>query len=288
MAEWFFDAPGNTRDFSDPKVWHSVMAREASGIVRDLVAAIVGKQDPSTVISTEIAAHAPTLGYIDPTTALPEQAGHTTPISSWNAFPRAVKRRGLWSEFPSVEGDSDGSQRAAEHIGDEDHRPGQFVDRNDAVLHLPVRDRQDAYLEWTGRRDSEGKLSKAIFVAEGYDYFISLFEHNEGRVLELYRDFTEDRTIRVDDLRAINGIYRRRTDGSRITVAEPGAFNPRNRYNINPGIVHLSHRANSLSADVNLAGVSAIMRLKGDGMTLVSKSCCAAARAATPTATATR
>lgn len=51
-------------------------------------------------------------------------------------------------------------------------------------------------------------------------------------------------------------------------MVEPGGFNPRNRYNISPGIVHLSHRANSLGAEVNLAGVSGIIRKKGDGTRL--------------------
>jgi hypothetical protein len=106
-------------------------------------------------------------------------------------------------------------------------------------------------------------------VAEGYDYFAKLFEHDEGRVLELYRELIGDKTICIDDLRAWHGIYRRLSDGSRITVVKPGGFNHRNRFNINPGIVHLSHRANSLSAEVNLAGVSAILRLKADGTTIV-------------------
>jgi hypothetical protein len=51
-------------------------------------------------------------------------------------------------------------------------------------------------------------------------------------------------------------------------VASPGGFNPRNRFNINPGIVHLSHRANSLGAEINLAGVSAIARKDATGKTL--------------------
>jgi hypothetical protein len=49
---------------------------------------------------------------------------------------------------------------------------------------------------------------------------------------------------------------------------EPGGFNPRNRFNINPGIVHLSQRANSLGAEVNLAGVSGIARKDVHGSTL--------------------
>ena len=58
------------------------------------------------------------------------------------------------------------------------------------ILHLPVRDRQDEYLEWVALRNSDGKIVKIIFVAEGYDYFSELFSSDEGRALEIYKDFT--------------------------------------------------------------------------------------------------
>ncbi|MFC3695575.1 hypothetical protein ACFOWB_25420 [Chenggangzhangella methanolivorans] len=122
-------------------------------------------------------------------------------------------------------------------------------------------------------------MTKIAFVAEGYDYFQELFRSDEVRVVEIYREFTETPSISADDLRARDGVYRRYTgnqfapwspaaSGETETVAEPGGLNPRNRFNINPGIVHLSHRANSLGAEVNLAGVSGIARKKVDGTTL--------------------
>ncbi len=267
MAEWIFDAPGGVTDFRNPGNWHNAMAEEARGIVLELVAAIVGKS-PDELTEAEIAEHAPKIGYIDPVNTPPSSPGKTVNIAPWGAFPRAVLRRRPWTEFKPTPGDNDGTRRAAEHLGDEDHRPGVFVDRHDAVLHLPIRDRQDEYLEWVGRRNADGKLAKAIFVAEGYDYYSTLFKHDESRAVELYRDFTGVSTINADDLRAHHGVYRRLANGARLTVVEPGDFNPRNRFNINPGIVHLSHRANSLGAEVNLAGVSGILRLKADGTTL--------------------
>jgi hypothetical protein len=65
-------------------------------------------------------------------------------------------------------------------------------------------------------------------------------------------------------------VYRRLPDGRRVTVVEPGGFNHRNLYNTSPSIIHLSHRANSLGAEVNLAGVSGVARLKADGSRLTS------------------
>jgi hypothetical protein len=268
MGDWFFDAPGDVKDFHDPKNWHAAMEREARGIIRELVAAVLNTT-PDNVTDEQIRIHGPTLSYVDPVSTPQVLAGETLSVAPWGAFPRAVRRRSPWNEFPSVEGDPEGVHRAAEHLGEEDHRSGVFVDEDDNALHLPVRDRQDEYLEWVAERNSDGKLAKVTFVAEGYDYYSTLFEYDEGQVLELYREFTGDRTIHVDDLRARKGVYRRLANGSRLQVVEPGAFNPRNRHNINPGIVHLSHRANSLGAEVNLAGVSAILRLKANGKTRV-------------------
>jgi hypothetical protein len=267
MAIWFFDAPGYVKDFPDPTDWHDAMAAEARGIVRELVASVLRK-DPDRVTNEDIIREAPTLGYVDPVST-PEPGGDTLAIAPWGAFPRAVRRSGPWTEFPPVEGDADGIHRAAEQLGDEDHRRGEFVDSKDDIIRLPVRHRQDEYMEWAARRDANGKLVKVIFVAEGYDYFSKLFEKDEKTVRDLYREFTGKSGIEADDLRAVNGVYRRFTDGSRQEVVAPGAFNPRNQLNIDPGIVHLSHRANSLSAEVNLAGVSAILRLKADGTTIL-------------------
>jgi hypothetical protein len=237
------------------------MLKEARDIITILVGASLGK-NPDDVTPEDIIKEREKLAYVDPTETQPPADAETIPIQGWNGFPRAVVRRAPWKEYPPIDGDDEGNYRAVEHLGDEDHRPGVFVDRNDKVLHLPVRDRQDEYLEWAAKRNGDGKIVRLTFVAEGYDYFSKLFESDEGRTLDLYKEFTGISALKVDDLRAKDGIYRRLKSGAAITVAEPGEFNPRNRYNIDPGIVHLAHRANSLGAEVNLAGVSGIARKK--------------------------
>jgi len=270
MPDWIFGAPSSVTDFRNPMNWHAAMLKETEGIIKILVGFALNK-DPDTVTSDEIAAIRDSLAYVDPTeTALPESA-ESIPVQAWGGFPRAVQRRAPWKEFPPTATDADGNYRAVEHLGDEDHRSGVFIDRHDRVLHLPVRDRQDEYLEWAARRDRDGKIVKLSFVAEGYDYYSALFDADEQRVLDLYKEFTGLSSLKVDDLRAPGGVYRRYSDGRLETVAEPGGFNPRNRFNINPGIVHLSHRANSLGAEVNLAGVSAIARKNAKGVTLDGK-----------------
>jgi hypothetical protein len=264
MSGWIFDAPAGLRDFHDPGDWHTAMQEQARAIITILVGSALSK-NPNDVTDGDIASQRENLAYVDPTESPPPAAAETVPIQAWNGFPRSVTRRSPWLEYPPIEGDLDGNYRAVEHLGDEDHRPGVFVDRNDAVLNLPVRDRQDEYLEWAAVRNSDGKIIKLTFVAEGYDYFSELFRHDEQRVVEIYRDFTGVASLKADDLRTRDGIYRRPKSGGKETIAEPGTFNPRNSLNVNPGIVHLSHRANSLGAEVNLAGVSGIARKKASG-----------------------
>ncbi|MDP9423738.1 MAG: hypothetical protein M3Q19_13070 [Pseudomonadota bacterium] len=264
MTNWTFDAPAGLQDFPDPAIWHDLMAAEADGIIRGLVYSIIGK-NPS---EEEIAQYRDEVGYADPTQTELPAAAETVAVQAWNAFPRAVKRQAPWNEFDPDPIDSDGSYRAVEHLGDEDHRPGIFVDSKQGILSLPVRDRQDEYLEWAVQRNPDGRITKVTFVAEGYDYFSALFDADEQKCVELYRELTGVGTITADDIRARYGVYRQYDEGGGEQVARPGGLNPRNQFNINPGIVHLSHRANSLGAEVNLAGVSALARKKGDGSTL--------------------
>lgn len=136
---------------------------------------------------------------MNPGASPPPADAETVGIAPWGAFPRAVERRVPWS-FPHDSDDVTGNYRAVEHRGEEDHLPGKFCDFDGNVLNLPVRDRQDEYLEWVVRRNSEGKLTKAIFVAEGYDYYAALFAHDEQRVVEMYQEFTGVSQLSADDL----------------------------------------------------------------------------------------
>lgn len=268
MPQWFYNAPAGMNDFTDPQLWHEEMAREARDIVTILVASAMGK-DPSQVTPQDILTVSPTLTYSNPIANEPPPSAETVGISPWGAFPRAVERKAPWS-LPHDPDDVTGNYRAVEHRGEEDHRAGTFRDFEGNTLSLRVRDRQDEYLEWVVRRNSDGKIRQAIFVAEGYDYYSALFDHDEQRVVEMYREFTSVSSITADGLRAAKGIKRYFLNGNYQVVAEPGKFNPRNAYNIDPGIVHLSHRANSLGAEVNLAGVSGIARKTVGGSTIAT------------------
>lgn len=262
MTGWIFHPPGDLADFHDVQDWHNLMVTLTLGIVTDLVAEALDKK-PEDVSSDDIERLRPRLAYVDPVVSPPPPNATTTPISAWGAFPQRVERLTPWASLAPLPDDPDGRWRAADHHGLEDYQdPPTFIDQHGQPLEstlLETRDRQDEYLEWTVRRDADGKMIRAIFVAEGYDYFAALFDSQPETVVDLYRELAEDNSITIDDLRAPGGVFVKTNTGQE-TVAKVGGFNPRNRSNIEPGIVHLSHRANSLSAEVNLAGVSALIR----------------------------
>lgn len=262
---WTFSSPAGLTDFKDPSLWDSKMRQEADDIIAILVASVLDK-DPNDVTTADIAAWQSKLAYVHPGVETPPATATTVAVQPWGGFPRLVDRRAPWSKsYPPVNGDADGTLRAVEDVGEEDYGKGQFVDSSGHVLNLPVRHRQDEYLEWASVRNANGDLTKITFVAEGYDYFSTLFKADEQAVVEIYREFTGIKTLKADDLRASKGVYRKTQKGQNSEVVKPGEFNPRNQFNINPGIVHLSHRANSLGAEVNLAGVSGMARKRADG-----------------------
>lgn len=261
---WNFDTPGFTTDFSDPQQWHDRMERVSEAIITSLVAQLLQK-DPDDVTDEEVERLQGDLGYVNPVQEAPPTEAKPVNIQAWGGFPQAVERRD-WSEIASTFDpvDPTGQLRAVEQLGHEDYGKGVFVDFDSMQLDLPVRHRQDEYLEW-----EVGKGGRSVtFVTEGYDYFAELFRNDESAVVDLYREFTQNDSITADDLRAKRGIAFRHGPGDFDFVAGVGEFNPRNRFNIHEGIVHLSHRANSLAAEVFLAGESALARTKFDGSIL--------------------
>ncbi|WGW02411.1 hypothetical protein [Tropicibacter oceani] len=255
---WTFNSPGYVTDFTDPGKWHEEMAQTAGGIVFQLAAEVLGR-NPQT--QAELEALRPQLGYVDPTEEAVPEGAETVATAQWFGFPQSVERRD-WSDITQAQlvDDPQGFYRAVEDLGQEDIGNARIYDRLGHLYELPVRHRQDEYLEW---RVSEGQR-EITFVSEGYDYFSALFDADEDAVVTLYREFLKTDAITADDLRAPQGLFFRSTRGEH-TIARPGGFNPRNRFNIFGGICHLSHRANSLGAEVNLAGVSALARVASDG-----------------------
>lgn len=107
------------------------------------------------------------------------------------------------------------------------------------------RDRQDEYCEWSVTRDpATQKIVRVTFTSEGPEYWEFLAAVNPVRVLELYREHV-DPAVQHADLFGPDGTYRRR-----------------NRWNdsTDQGAMHLIQRANTLGAEIELAGAATIVR----------------------------
>lgn len=114
-----------------------------------------------------------------------------------------------------------------------------------------TRDVQDEYCEWSVSRDDAGKVVRATFTCEGPEYWHYLAAVAPGRVLSLYQHHV-DATISEDD------------------IFPGGVYAPRNAFNNSTslGAMHLIQGANTLQAEIELAGGASLVRARADGSLL--------------------
>ncbi|MBW0931382.1 hypothetical protein [Priestia megaterium] len=120
------------------------------------------------------------------------------------------------------------------------------------------RRQQDEYLEWYTECNKEGEIIRVTFTCEGPEYWQALAEGypffypedrerksqgNRDLVLKLYQEYISPK-VTMEDL-FINGRY----------------F-PYNKWNTTHGAMHLTHRANTLAAEIILGGEATIIRKK--------------------------
>jgi len=203
-----------------------------------------------------------------------DDAAHA--LIPWNGFPRKFALR-----WPT---DVERRWRTAETVvdADMDGRSAAFFRRQGGGFvnaRLPFRD-QDEYCEWHTFRDpASGAIERIVFTSENPEYWQHLAETDEDRLLQLYRQLVSSNVAR-DDLFFNEDVFRPEVrNGQTLAVNQNGRYNPLNRWNTHAGIVHLTHPANSLGAEVALAADATILR-RGAGGDLVTDDgnliCCAA------------
>jgi len=161
--------------------------------------------------------------------------------------------------------------------------------------------KQDEYLEWHADHDPKtGKVTRISFTCEAPEYwsalaqgvpspYYTLDENNVNSfkpsatakgdidaVLRLYRTFLDNPKVQKADLLFPADVYVDSDKKQKLFSA--GDYNPWNRWNTAGGAVHLTHRANTLGAEINLAARATIRRKPGateltDNTSLI---CCAA------------
>ncbi|HWK03779.1 MAG TPA: hypothetical protein VNS58_09110 [Puia sp.] len=122
---------------------------------------------------------------------------------------------------------------------------------------------QDEYCEWRPVVDPQTqKLKKLVFTCENPEYWTFIADKEKDLLLKLYRDITQGNVL-PDDLFFQQDIYMKDDSGQFYNIK--GQYNPYNKWNTSLGIVHLTHPANSLSAEVYLAADATVIRKNAAG-----------------------
>lgn len=191
----------------------------------------------------------------------------------WNGFPGTLRNR--WPRPIALD--------AADQLFPLTQRmdgPGRYFTG-------PVWDRhfyrpQDEYCEWRVTRDDQGRIVRVTFTSEPPEYWQALhgdelqnmngvptypFSGDKALLLELYREMVGPQ-VQLSDLECPEDMVDYTDPDNPVVVYGKGQYNPYNRWNTLGGIVHLTHPANSLSAEINL-GAAAAVRYHQDGRPIV-------------------
>jgi hypothetical protein len=174
---------------------------------------------------------------------------------TWNAFPLAITRVN-----PN---DPVARWTAADQLAS--------VDRSTTGAPVPMPCRlQDEYCEWFAYRQTPGgPITRIVFTAEAPEYWIKLAKHDFARVVELYKALVST-AVQPDDLKLAQDIV----FGAGTLLK--GTYNPYNKWNTSQGVMHLTHPANTLGAEINLAARATIPRrdINGTRVTEVRRFAC--------------
>jgi hypothetical protein len=226
--------------------------------------------------------------YVDPRIEAPTNEPVAIP---WNGFPKALSR--WYNDELSVAAKEQAEATAdvltpiltwVEPVGEqlqlfnaEAHRVALFGERArslarplrriqaDGTLGSEVpqmRRQQDEYLEWHALHDAAGRLVSLTFTAEPPDYWMALATVAQARVVQLYKDLVGPQVQAQDlfhatDLAAF-GVDQNGDQGW-FNIGGKGEYDPLNPWTTTKGIVHLTHRANTLGAEVTLAADSSVI-----------------------------
>jgi hypothetical protein len=133
---------------------------------------------------------------------------------------------------------------------------------------------QDEYCEWHVDRDEQGRIVKVTFTSEPPEYWQALhgdtivdgnyssrvyeFTGDRRLLLDLYREYVSPE-VRLEDLECADDLVDLTDPRNPLVLYGKGQYNPYNRWNTTGGIMHLTHPANTLQAEVNLGAVATIL-----------------------------
>jgi hypothetical protein len=201
----------------------------------------------------------------------------------WDAFPKVLSK---W-----FENDEDRDRRrweTAEILSPDfiNEKPLRRVENGTVREAVSTCYRQqDEYCEWFVDRDEQtGNIRRISFTSEGPEYWRFLatgtrtfFDDGDPRqnlvpgdrdvVTELYRRYV-NQNVRTEDLfwNFDVAYFDEEDNGWRIHPRmRRGDYNPYNKWNSTHGCMHLTHPANTLQAEINLAAKATLLRQKASG-----------------------
>jgi hypothetical protein len=171
---------------------------------------------------------------------------------TWSAFPLFLTR---WF---STEDPDTADRLAGEAAETLVNKPsfGLFTKNPDGTyksLPLSYR-RQDEYCEWFVEKDGS-KIQRIYFTVEPPEYWEFMAGQDLTLVHELYKELLHNNNIPISDLRWDRDIYSKDDPNvEKYTLQySAGSYNGHNKWNTEQGAVHLTHWANALSAEIQLA-----------------------------------
>ncbi len=182
------------------------------------------------------------------TSGVPDPAPAGVP---WNAFPQLLTN---WFATQPVANQEKLANSAAETPVTTDSLFGFFKKDGSQYVPIPVTyRRQDEYCEWHVTK-SGNAITRMSFTCEPPEYWSYLAEQDLTLLVELYQELLHDTSIQKDALCWPHDVYSAPGAGGRREILyRRGAYNPWNEWNTTRGVVHLTHWANSLAAEVQLA-----------------------------------
>lgn len=173
---------------------------------------------------------------------------------TWNGFPLFLTR---WYATLDPDQADEAANEAAETL---QHKSSFGLYTKTAngkfqALSLPYR-RQDEYCEWYAEREN-GKIKRIYFTAEPPEYWEFMGHADMSLVQELYAELLHNKHIPPADLVWQQDVYEKQHDHYKLAYAK-GDYNGHNKWNTELGAVHLTHWANSLGAEVQLASDGSI------------------------------
>ncbi|KAK6352358.1 hypothetical protein TWF730_009187 [Orbilia blumenaviensis] len=170
-------------------------------------------------------------------TITPFEAGQDGATVTWTAFPGIIQRK---------------------YAGNDELR-WAIADYSRMV--------QDEYCEWSVARDQDNKIQSVTFTCEGPEYWQFIADYQDGvdgkTITDLYNKLMPGNDIEKKDLYI-------KDEKTGETV-----YNPLNFFNITSTtgyIAHLTHPANSLSAEVDIAAQATVRRIDKDGHPITDSS----------------